>query len=76
MVLERPFLPWGAFESTEVTIGMGEGLMTPFPDGNTSYTVPRDKSLLGVDGSQYVAPGHLCAFRCGLCSVRNDEYSA
>ena len=36
MVLERPFLPGGAFESTEVTIGIGEGLMTPFSDGNTS----------------------------------------
>ena len=36
MVLERPFLPWGAFESAEVTIGIGEGLMTPFSGGGTS----------------------------------------
>ena len=36
MVLERPFLPWGAFESTEVTIGIGEVLMTPFSDGSTT----------------------------------------
>lgn len=65
---ERPFLPWGAFESTEVTIGIGEDLMTPFLMV-TPLRLSPGINLLGVDISKYVVLGIYVPFGmvCTVC---------